>query len=128
MKVLLVDDDDLANELVEYILGFAGITDYKICTSGEEALKYLEQCKENNSFPDVMFVDINMPGMNGFDFVTHYEKLYRRVSMQMKVIMLTNSILANEKKMAAEHESIADLWNKPLTSEKLTELMESVKQ
>ena len=127
IKVFLIDDDELANELVVYILGFAGITDYHISTSGEDALKYLETCKLNESFPDVMFVDINMPGMNGFEFITRYEQQYWRYSKKTKVIMLTNSVLANEKKMASEHESISDLWNKPLTTEKLSELIESVR-
>lgn len=123
MKILLVDDDDLANELVTYILQFAGVTDYTICTSGDDALKYLESYKQNNDFPDVIFVDINMPGMNGFEFVSLYEKHYMTHSRKTKVIMLTNSILANEKKMATDYASITDFWNKPLTTDKLTNLI-----
>lgn len=127
IKVFLLDDDELANELVVYILEFAGISDYNIYTSGDDALIYLENCKQTNNFPDVMFVDINMPGMDGFEFVTLYEKHYRSYSMNTRVIMLTNSVLANEKKMAADHESISGFWNKPLTTEKLTRLIESIK-
>lgn len=127
MKALFLDDDELANELVTYILEFAGITNYTICTSGNDALKYLKACKQNNDFPDIIFVDINMPGMNGFEFVGFYEKHFLTYSRKTKVIMLTNSVLSNEKIMAGKYESISDLWNKPLNTEKLINLLDTVK-
>lgn len=126
IKVLLLDDDELANELVVYILELAGITDYRICTSGEEALKYLNKCSNENRFPDVIFVDINMPGMNGFEFVEQYEKTYYPQNPESRIIMLTNSVLASEKKQAMRHESVYNFWNKPLTHERLQELVESI--
>ncbi len=127
IKVFLLDDDELANELIIYILELAGITDYEIRTSGEDALAYLDNCKSQNNFPDIMFVDINMPGMNGFDFVEQYEEKYRLYSPNTRIIMLTNSVLASEKKYAENYDSISDFLNKPLTLNRLNELLKSVK-
>ena len=122
MKVLLVDDEKSMLLVLKKML--SKIPEVDITGSFQSTGEAFGFLKENGA--DLVFVDINMPGMNGFDFVTKYEELYRTYSTQTKVIMLTNSVLANEKKMAAEHESISDLWNKPLTTEKLTALMNQV--
>ncbi len=126
IKILLLDDDELANELVVFILELADIKDYHICTSGVKALEYLKMCSSENNFPDVIFVDINMPGMNGFEFIEHYERDYRERSPESRVILLTNSVLANEKKQAMQHESVHGFWNKPLTHERLKKLVDSI--
>ncbi len=127
IKVLLLDDDELANELVVFILEFAGITDYNIFTNGEDALAWLSSCKKENNFPDIIFIDINMPGMDGFEFVKQYEKQYIGFSPETRVILLTNSVLSNEKKKAGQLESVYGFWNKPLTQMRLKELIDSVK-
>ncbi len=127
IKILLLDDDELANELVVFILKLAGVKNYDICTSGQDGLKYLDKCKAENDFPDIMFVDVNMPGMNGFEFIELYEKDYRSYSPDARVIMLTNSVLAKEKKHAVGFESVYDFWNKPLTQQRLIKLIETVK-
>jgi CheY-like chemotaxis protein len=126
-KILILDDDELGNELVSYLLASEGITDYEFQTSGEDALNYLEKCKQESNFPAIMFVDINMPGMDGFDYVTKYEEMYRKDSPHTHVVMLTNSVLSSEKQLALSYESISDFWNKPLSPLKLKKLMESLK-
>jgi CheY-like chemotaxis protein len=126
-KILILDDDDLGNELASYLLASEGLTDYEFQTSGEEALYYLEKCRTDNNFPAIMFVDINMPGMNGFEFVTKYEENFRKDSPHLHVVMLTNSVLSSEKQLALSYESISDFWNKPLSPPKLKKLMESLK-
>jgi CheY-like chemotaxis protein len=126
IKILLLDDDELANELMVFIFDFAGISDYNIFTSGNDALAFLEDCKADEKFPDVIFVDINMPGMNGFEFIRKYEENYKSFSHETRILMLTNSVLANEKKKAAEYESVYAFWNKPLTRERLISLIDLV--
>lgn len=126
VKLLFLDDDELTNELVVFILEMVGVTDFHFCTTGENALVYLNQCCEENNFPDVIFVDINMPGMDGFEFVRNYENDYMKLSPGTRVIMLTNSVLANEKKQAMQHKSVYGFWNKPLTDSKLKDLVDSI--
>lgn len=126
IKLLFLDDDELTNELVVFILELAGISDYHFCTSGEKALAYLNQCSKDNNFPDVVFVDINMPGMDGFEFIRHYENDYMKFNPATRIIMLTNSVLANEKKQAMQHKSVYGFWNKPVTESQLNELVDSI--
>jgi CheY-like chemotaxis protein len=123
IKIFLLDDDELSNELTTYIIHESGVTDVDACTSGEAALQYLETCKNGSKFPDILFVDINMPGMDGFTFVKQYEKKFGDFHPKTQVILLTNSVLADEKKRAEKHKIIRGLWNKPLTIEKLNDLI-----
>ena len=69
-SVLLIDDDEPTNIYTRIILEEAGCTDHiHAVHSGREALKYLS---ETNSRPDIIFLDINMPAMNGWDFLVEY--------------------------------------------------------
>jgi CheY-like chemotaxis protein len=122
-KLLLIDDDAFANEMVVMLLEKAGIkSDFR--TSGADALNYLNDCKTINSFPDVMLVDINMPGMDGFTFIKHYEERFRKKSPNTKIFVLTNSMLRKERDKINNYNSVVELWNKPLTMNKISELVE----
>ena len=79
--ILLIDDDDATNFIHEMVIKMADIdTHIEICTSARKALDYLT-CKgeysANTSYPQpgIIFLDINMPGMSGWDFLKEYDSL-----------------------------------------------------
>jgi CheY-like chemotaxis protein len=125
-KVFILDDDELHNELNRIVMNTVGINDIDIMTSGKDALQYLEDCKNNNSFPNLMFIDLNMPGMNGLAFIKLFEEKYKQFSPGSRIVMLTNSILDSDKDKAMKHKSVLYFLNKPLTIGKLTEIMEKI--
>lgn len=127
IKIFILDDDETNNELEIMIMQSIGISNIDVRTSGKEALRYLDDCKEKNNFPAIMFVDLNMPGMHGFSFIKLYEENYRNFSPHTRIIMLSNSILENEKKEALKHESVLDFWSKPLKAGKLQEAIAKIK-
>jgi CheY-like chemotaxis protein len=124
-KILLLDDDVMHNDLNALIIKTMGYENVSSRTSGRAALVYLDVCKENNDFPDIMLVDLNMSGMDGFSFIRQYEELFRKFSPKSQIIMLTNSIFDDEKNEALQYESVSDFWSKPLNKKKLKEVLET---
>lgn len=123
LKVLLVDDDDFTNEMFARMLKSRGSVEVEIRTSGREALLYLEKCKLQNSFPDVIFVDLSMPGMDGFTFIEKCEKRFPNVTHEVNIYILTNSILKKDKDKASRFKSVRDFYNKPVTSKIIHEIL-----
>lgn len=123
MKIFILDDDEISNELTNIILNMSGIHDVDFRYSGREAIKYLDENQEKNTFPDLIFVDINLPGMNGFDFIENYEKTYMNMNPATKIIMLTNSVSEEEKFRALTYESVIEFWSKPLNINILKEVL-----
>ncbi|HEX2977055.1 MAG TPA: response regulator [Bacteroidales bacterium] len=127
MKIFILDDDDISNELSKIILGTMDITDIDVCTNAEEAIEYLQRSKEENDFPDLMFVDINLRGMSGFEFRNLYESEFMEHNPGSKIIMLTNSVVDEDREEAMKYDSVLDFWSKPLSIPKMKELLRTMK-
>lgn len=124
-EILLVDDDTLFLFLTEKVLEKEqGQFSIKSIDNVKEALSYLEACKRGEHlFPDGIFVDLNMPEMSGMDFAGFYNHHYAPHYPQVKLVMLTSSISRKEKEKAMNIPAVHDFIQKPLTKEKLTELL-----
>jgi CheY-like chemotaxis protein len=126
-KILLIDDDDIANELDILIMESVGLTDVDVCSTGEDAIEYMENCIKTNIFPTFLIVDLNMPGISGLKFVSLYEEKYKKYSPYSCIIMLSNNFQESDKREALKYESVLDFWEKPLTAKMLMKLMKNVK-
>ncbi len=123
--VLLIDDDEPTNYFNRMVIEESGLVEnIVVLEMAEEALKYLST-EENGKYPkpDLIFLDINMPGMNGWEFLSEYEKL--PISQQGKVIvvMLTTSLNPDDFERAKEYEQIEEFFSKPLTIEGVKEII-----
>jgi len=124
--ILVIDDDEPTNFFTRIILEeYGGIPYIKIVQSGQEALDYLalaEADKNNFPYPDLVLLDINMPAMNGWEFLEEYrkqDKIY-----VPKIVMLTTSLFPKDMERAMELPEIADFENKPLSAEKLEDILQ----
>ncbi len=91
----------------------------------EEAMEYLEnQRRRSLPFPEIIFLDINMPGMNGWEFAKLYGHEFG--SGYSRIIMLSTSLNPADKAKAEENEWIHSFKSKPLTIEYLEELREEL--
>ncbi len=90
--------------------------------SGKEALQYLKSKKEPH--PDLIFLDINMPGMNGWEFLQEYNKLDKELQSRVTIIMLTTSENSDDQEKAKKYTLVSDYITKPLTKEKMNDIVE----
>jgi len=118
-SILVVDDDKICNFLTVNALKKAGIEgDIEVVINGLEAINKL---KELSDFPDLILLDINMPIMDGLDFLKNYK--VEGFEGKTKIAMYTSSIREADKQVAFQYKDVFDFINKPLTHEKLIDLI-----
>ncbi len=95
-------------------------------SSATEALEYLQESQENISqLPEVIFVDIYMPGMSGFEFMKEYDKLTTSFKNYCSVFIVSSSIDQRDLICANEDKNVVAMQGKPITKEFLKDLKTS---
>ncbi len=125
-KVMLVDDNEADNYLHRLIIREAGVAEAIVDQpDGRDAIDYLKALHEQKDaiLPDLIFLDINMPRMNGWEFLEAYERLPEPARQAVVVIMLTTSIFSEDQKRAEAMLGFSGFLNKPLTEEDLLKLL-----
>ena len=75
-----------------------------------------------NDYPELILLDINMPAINGWEFIEEYEEIIEELNLNTTIVMLTTSINPDDKIKALSYDSVKKFENKPLTVEKLKEI------
>ena len=106
--VLLVDDNSADNYLHKLVIEESACAEeVATCKNGEEALEYLKKTFNTIHYPSLILLDINMPRMNGWEFLEEYRKLPRANIEPYIVFMLTTSLNPDDR-----HKSESDKKNK----------------
>lgn len=116
IDVLLIEDDPIANSLVTIALRQLGVMDVNAVENGLEALEFLDGNK-----PDLIFLDINMPEMNGFEFLSFIEA--NDFILESSIVMLTSSVLTRDKTKAMEFSCVVDYIEKPMNRERMESVL-----
>jgi len=125
----MIDDDEPTNFLSRMMVEKSGCSEYiLIAQSGEAALNYLISCehpdsKGNPPCPDLIFLDINMPAMDGWEFLDRYKELDPTHKGKIIMVMLTTSLNPDDRLRADEMPLISGFESKPLTPKKLDEIL-----
>lgn len=120
--ILLVDDDPDDNFFHQRIINKMKITNkIEVAKNGIEALEYFK--KDNQVIPELIFLDINMPKMNGWEFLEEYKNLDPNQKARITIMMLTTSANPDDIKRANEIEDVTGIKTKPLSVEMLTEIL-----
>jgi CheY-like chemotaxis protein len=130
--VLLIDDDEPTNFISTMLLNETNCTEHiQVAESGELALNYLTNseyfCNDRNSHPcpDIIFLDINMPAMNGWEFLDKYKELDQKHHGKVIIIMLTTSLNPEDKIKAQNMPEISGYENKPISIEMINRVVKT---
>jgi CheY-like chemotaxis protein len=121
-SILLVDDDPDDNYFHQIIIDKMNIVNnIDIVVNGIEAIAYLKD--KNRIPPDIIFLDLNMPKMNGWEFLDQYKNLSISQKAKVLIVILTTSANPDDIKRAKEIKDVTGFETKPLSQELLIELL-----
>lgn len=121
--ILLVDDNHEDCFFHKIVIKKMDITNcIEVARNGLEALDFLK--KENPLIPELIFLDINMPKMNGWEFLEQYKYLDPKRKARITILLLTTSANPDDIRKAQEMEDVTGYKTKPLSTEMLTEILE----
>lgn len=120
-RVLLIDDNDIDNFINERMITTNYFSSQVVVkNSGESALNYLkENAEKENHLPQLIFLDLNMPVMDGFAFLIEYETLPETIKKNCKIIVLSSSISPEDINRASTNPLVVKYVNKPLNEKYL---------
>lgn len=121
----IIDDDDI------YIFGIKKLIKISnfcknllVFKNGEEAIKYMQPIAASNDFPDVILLDINMPVMDGWQFLDEFIKIKPGINKEVTIYMVSSSIHDQDLNKAKEYNDVAGYIIKPIKLDDLKRLME----
>ena len=126
-KILCVDDDAITLMLCKKVIAKAEFaSQIETSNNGEEALQYFENLKKEKeahnivSEPQLIFLDLNMPIMNGWEFLDIFSKSdYYTIFPEVKVIVLSSTIDPRDIEKAKQYPMVLNFLSKPITIEML---------
>ena len=119
----IIDDDNIfvfvLKKIMEKNENFAEVLDFK---NGDEVINILSD--ENNTLPNIILLDINMPVVDGWEFLGKIEKLPNKE--KLNIFIMSSSIDVNDIKKSKSFSTVKDFISKPINNDKLNKLIESI--
>ncbi|MCW3112711.1 MAG: response regulator [Segetibacter sp.] len=126
LTICLIDDDRIyqftAKRIIELVNPLQKIL---IFSNGKEALDYFtQQATSNDQLPDVIFLDINMPVMNGWEFLEAYDSVKTALNKQISIYMVSSSVDEKDK-IRSKSFNVKNFIEKPIDKEMMTAILQS---
>ncbi|WP_347157319.1 response regulator [Pontibacter chitinilyticus] len=127
--ILLIDDDETTNYLNHRLLSRMNVApDIRVVTNGEEAIEYLNKAfaaVEDYPLPELIFVDIKMSVMDGFEFLEEYQQFPEEQKRQIVMLMLTSSASFYDLEKLKAFPDVRQHFSKPLAEGDVRELLQT---
>jgi CheY-like chemotaxis protein len=126
LNFIVIDDSKLDCFIAEKIIRNTGRGEQvKSFTQAAEALEHIKNTP-SGTLKTILLVDIQMPVMNGFEFVEAFERLPKEITDNYYIYVLSSSINENDMNRVRYHTSVKQFLNKPLTSNTLSTVLEMI--
>lgn len=123
-RIIIIDDNGIDNYITSALIKNSNLTKHLLeFDNAVKAIEYLEKNKDNDQeFPDLILLDIYMPHMDGFEFLSLFEKIDSELTKKCKICLVSSSIDDNDVIKARLDENVFTFISKPLTIEILNSL------
>ncbi len=126
LNIYLVDDDRIyqftARKTIESI---EAINNISVFSNGEDAINFLQQhSTATDELPDIIFLDINMPVMDGWEFLEAFNNVRQTLSKPATIFMVSSSVDESDIRRSKEFSFVSRYINKPISREKFEELLQ----
>lgn len=126
-EILIIEDNTAAAILVQSVIEQAGYKhDFKIASSCKEAINQISHYENIDSFPEIIILDLYLPGLNGWDFLERISK--HSPKLKSKIVILTTSIRREDLVKATKFPQVIGYYNKPITITKAKDLMAKLRK
>ncbi|MDO9183327.1 response regulator [Flavobacterium lacustre] len=127
-EIWIVDDDNIYQIIVRKIISkielFSSFSSYK---NGKDAIDALKKAIENNeNIPDVILLDINMPIMDGWEFMDEIVSYKSKLKQKIAIYIVSSSIAVQDKDKAKTYTEILGFLSKPITMDALYEIVSEI--
>lgn len=124
-NLTLVDDDDIFVFLTTKIIEQTNLVDLiKVFGNGLDAINFLKENKNNvDALPEIILLDLSMPIMNGWQFLEKYNKLNPTIGKKITIYICSSSISPDDITRAKTISEVSDYIIKPITKDKLIDLI-----
>lgn len=125
--VLLVDDDEISLFLSIHVITKLKLKNLEVRNNGKEALEYLKNCESvGKSWPDLILLDLNMPEMDGTEFLQEYQHLDSPKKDNTRIVIVSTTRKNPLNQDICRHFGIDYYIEKPLSQSKMVEVLQNV--
>ncbi|WP_036152965.1 response regulator [Maribacter forsetii] len=122
--VWIIDDDDISKYVMKRYLNQLSVTEVIEFPDSVQPLKFIQDNYNSlDKLPDIIFLDLHMPILNGFDFIKDFQMVAPKIDKKINIVMLTSSINAEDVDQAKTFHEITDYFIKPIKHRDLARIM-----
>lgn len=127
-NLTLIDDDDIFVFLTKKAVESTNLVELiKVFGNGLDAINFLkENCYNVDSLPEIILLDLSMPIMDGWQFLDQFTKLIPKIDKKITIYICSSSISPSDVLLAKKNNAVSDYIIKPVTKEKLIELIKGL--
>ncbi|TDE31248.1 MULTISPECIES: response regulator [Flavobacterium] len=123
-KILIIDDNTIDQIVTKQLLKKTlGITDISTTNNGKEGIQWLNNHKKSFEESLIILLDIKMPEMDGFEFLSEYETLPEELKKETQIFMLSSTLDPNDIRRAKNNKYVKTLLSKPLPIKEFGEMI-----
>ena len=121
----IIDDDKILTYVLQRIMGSVdSFENIEIFQNGKEAINQLSAAKKNpEALPDIILLDLNMPVMDGWQFLDEFEKI--NLDKKISLYIVSSSIDVHDHNKAKNYKTVSDFLIKPIGKKQIEQMIES---